>query len=313
MIGINQLEWIKLAIYYASYFYFVAAPLLVWLAVKYNGPARAAALLALAPLSALAYARFIEPRILLTVEHEVELENCFDQAGAVRIAAFSDIHRGLFGNAMTPARIARRVDVAEADLALIAGDFVYYLHPERFEETFAPLAEIDAPVFGVLGNHDLGIPGPDVSAALMETLPGASVRLIDNEALKLSGDSFTIELVGVSDHWDRRQQLSLLRGAPDALRIVLTHNATPTAKDMSDRMRADLIIGGHTHGGQIYLPGITCAFTGACGAARYGLSRANGTQVFTTSGTGMVGLPMRFAVAPRVDVLNVRYKACSAL
>ena len=73
----------------------------------------------------------------------------------------------------------------------------------------------------------------------------------------------------------------------------------------------DLFLAGHTHGGQIHLPGLTCRlFRRACRVARYDLVEEDGALLFVTSGTGMVGLPMRFLVPPRIDVLNVSWSAC---
>ena len=187
-----------------------------------------------------------------------------------------------------------------------------FLHPDMFEKKFATFADIDVPVFAVLGNHDLGLPGPDLSAPLNERLSALGVRMIDNQALKLSTGRFDIELIGLSDEWERRQDLALLEAPPRAPRLVLTHHPE-TVFLLRESMRADVLIGGHTHGGQIQLPLITCWVTGICGDHAYGLRDENGVLVFTTSGTGMVGLPMRFRVPPRIDVLNIRYNACVAL
>src|SRR5690606_33204110 len=137
----------------------------------------------------------------------------------------------------------------------------------------------------------------------------AGVILIDNGTVALKGDRFDLELVGLSDLWGRNQQLSLLRAPARRPRLVLTHNPA-TIYDLKPGMRADLVLGGHTHGGQILLPFLTCALTGVCGESAYGLRNQSGALVFTTSGTGMVGLPMRFRVPPRIDILNVGYSSC---
>jgi len=309
MTGIGPLEWIKLAIYYASYLYIVAAPLALWLIVRRGGAVRYLSAAFLTAISLLAYARFVEPRILLTAEHEIALDGCFERAGRVRVAVFSDTHNGLFTNAMPIARITAAVNKARPDIVLVPGDYIYFLHPDRFEETFASFADIKAPVFAVLGNHDLGLPGPDLSAPLNENLPALGVRLIDNKPLTLSNSRFAIDLIGLSEQWARRQKLSLLETSSPNPRIVLTHNPA-TVRDFQPGMYADLLIGGHTHGGQIQLPLMTCLITGVCGDTAYGLREEKGVQIFTTSGTGMVGLPMRFRVPPRIDVLNIAWARC---
>ncbi len=310
MTGLGVFEYVKLAIFFASWLYVPVAPVCVWLIVKRKGAFRAGAALFLLCISCLAYARFVEPRILLTAEHEITLKRCGASSGAARVAVFSDTHNGLFGNAMPIDRIARRVDAANADFVLIPGDFIYFLDPEKYPETYAALEIIRAPMFAVLGNHDLGLPGPDFRVALSKALPHAGVRLIDDQALRLSNSKFTIELVALSDQWDHRQKLSLLMAPPSAPRLVLTHNPA-TMKDFRPGRTADLLVGGHTHGGQIQLPFLTCAMTGVCGDAAYGLRSVGDVEVFTTSGTGMVGLPMRFRVPPRIDILNIHYPSCA--
>ncbi len=311
MAALGTLEFLKLSIYFASYLYFIAAPFAIWIGWRSSGAVRIGSFVFFLAITILAYARFIEPRILLTKEHDVELAACFDDAGAVRIAIFSDTHNGLFGHAMPIERIAARVQATKPDFVLIAGDFVYFLDPARFDQTFHAFSAISAPVFAVLGNHDLGLPGPDLRAPLKDALPQAGVQLIDDRAFKLSNRQFRLELVGLSDQWDQQQKLSLLEQPASMPRLVLTHNPA-TVRDFTPGMSADLLVGGHTHGGQIQLPFLTCLMTGICGENAYGLRTEKNVQIFTTSGTGMVGLPMRFRVPPRIDVLNLRYKKCAA-
>lgn len=332
MTGLTALEWIKLAIYYASYFYFIAMPIAVWLIAKQSGKVRWATFAFLIVISCLAYGRFVEPRILLSPTHKIALDRCFADAGEVRIAVFSDMHEGLFGNAMPISKIVRRVNAHDPEFVLVPGDFIYFLDPSQNAQTFEALSRIDAPVFAVLGNHDLGLPGPDLSKGLQEDLPDLDVTLIDDKARRVFAASGEFELVGLSDDWAERQKLSLLEGMPQTPRILLTHNPA-SVRDFSTDMHVDLLIGGHTHGGQIYLPFLTCKVTGMCGKRRYGLSRAHESYprrfghkdsskhqaetgladilIFTTSGTGMVGLPMRFRVPPRVDILEISWDQCA--
>ncbi|MEZ5892940.1 MAG: metallophosphoesterase [Parvularculaceae bacterium] len=311
MISLGPLEYLKLAVYYASYLYVVAAPLCLWLMARRRGRLRAAAAAFFVAITCLAYGRFVEPRMLLAAEHDVLLASCGAKAGAARIAVISDLHQGIFANAMPIERIARRIDVLNPDFTLIAGDLTYYLDPERFEDVFAPLGAMRAPVFAVLGNHDIGLPGPDLSADLTKALAAGGVAVIDNTTHRLSNSKFDIDLVGLSDLWGEAQDLSLLLKPPSRPRLVLTHNPA-TVEEFWPGMSADLLIAGHTHGGQIQLPLLTCLVTGVCGDWGYGLREGAGVSIFTTSGTGMSGLPMRFRVPPRIDVLNVRYPACGA-
>ena len=312
MTGLGELEYIKLAIFYASYLYFPAAALLIVLTLKTRGTGAFASLAVLMALSVLAYARFVEPRILTVKEHAYMLERCFPEAGAIRLTVFSDTHNGLFGNAMPIDRIAARVEKTKPDAVLIAGDFVYFLHPDRMQTTYAAFGDVTAPVIGVLGNHDIGLPGPDLADPLASTLTDIGLRIIDDQIIYMYRGRHKIEIVGISDLWADEQRLELLERPAPHPRIVLTHNPA-TVQHIKVRSPVDLLIAGHTHGAQIYIPFLSCQIVKfACRIQRYGFKREKRAMVFVTSGTGMVGLPMRFNAPPRIDVLNIRYKACPA-
>jgi hypothetical protein len=310
MTDAGSAEFLKLALFYASYLYFPAAAFLVWRIAKRPDAARKPAALILVLLTAFAYGRFVEPRILLTVEHDRQLLRCFPVAGGVRLAVVSDVHQGVYRNAVSIRRIARRVDSAAPDLVLIAGDFSSRAPVGRFDDIFGPLGDIKAPVYAVLGNHDRGLPGPDVAVPLTAALEQAGVRVIDDQETRLRVRGAEIELVGISDLWWRRQRLELFDGVEPRPRLALTHNPSTVGRIDRPRQIVDLMIAGHTHGGQIYIPLLTCAFTDACDTVRYGFKEAPRGLVFVTSGTGMSILPLRFNAPPRIDVVNLSWRAC---
>lgn len=310
MNGLSADEIFNLALFYAGYLYFPAAAILLWMIAAKAGFNRLFAGVILLGLSVLAYARFIEPRILLTVRHDVKLERCFAKAGKIRLAVISDTHQGVFGNEPPIARIARRIAEEKPDAVLIAGDLTYLLDPARFEETFAPLSTLDAPVYAVLGNHDDRFRGKNIAAPLSESLERDGVHVIDNAAETQVIDGEKIEFAGLSDANVARQDLRVVEAPIAYPRIALVHNPKLVRK-LPKHAPIDLLVAGHTHGGQIYIPWLTCRLVGfACAVTRYGLVDTEAVKLFVTSGTGMVGLPLRFNVPPRIDVLNVSYTAC---
>jgi hypothetical protein len=91
---------------------------------------------------------------------------------------------------------------------------------------------------------------------------------------------------------------------------VLAHNPG-TIRELPPAARLDLLVAGHTHGGQIYIPWLTCALLrDACAVVRYGFAEVGPYRVFVTSGTGMVGLPLRFNAPPRIDVIDLSWRQC---
>lgn len=275
-----------------------------------RGVVRLAALLCLAVALAANYARFIEPRILRTPEHDIALKSCFAEAGAVRLAVFSDAHLGLFPNSTPMARVVHALETVRPDATLFAGDWVYHLEPSRFDAALAPLKGLSAPLYSVFGNHDVGLAEPDIHAPFSAALKRTGARPIDKESVALSTPRGVVEIAGFTDFRDGVFRVEGLRTPTERPRILLSHYP-----DWADDMRGvdvDLFLAGHTHGGQIYLPGLTCRlYRRACRVARYGLVERNGALLFVTSGTGMVGLPMRFLAPPRIDVLNVSWRACA--
>ncbi len=312
MIALGPVEYFKLALFWGSWLYGPAALAMIFIMARKRGRLRAGAALTLAPLTVLAYARFVEPRILLTRAHDVTLTRCFPAAGAARIAVFSDPHQGLFPNAMPISRIARRIAATRPDFVMIPGDFTYFLAPDRLPETFAALGEIGAPIYAVMGNHDIGLPGPDVSAPLTKALGEIGVMTLNDSMAQQGTGAATIEIAGLSDLWADDQDYTLLEKRGERPRLALTHNPDTILKILP-RQKVDLMIAGHTHGGQINIPFVTCALMpGICRVARYGLAETERGPVFVTSGTGMVGLPMRFNAAPVIDVLTVTWRACES-
>ncbi|MAW81879.1 MAG: hypothetical protein CMI63_16715 [Parvularcula sp.] len=307
----NLFEFARVALPYLGFLYFPASVLLLWAILKTHGAWRLSAAGAFICLTLMAYGRFIEPKLLVAAEHDIALRGCFPEAGAMRIAVFSDLHVSPYRYAVSVERIARRVNAKAPDIVFIAGDYVSYLPPDRFDETFAPLRAIKAPVYTVLGNHDLGLPGPDVAAPLRESLEKLGISVMDDRSADISGETFDVELVGLSDLWARHQNLALFDTPSSKPRLALTHNPE-SIDEISPENRPELLIAGHTHGGQVNLPVLTCRMTFACRIARYGYGKVDGGAVFVTSGTGQSMLPIRFAVPPRIDILNIEYADCPA-
>ena len=133
--------------------------------------------------------------------------------------------------------------------------------------------------------------------------------MIDNSAVEISGEGFDIELVGMSELWARGRHVALFDRPAAKPRLALAHDPD-LMNVVSMKHRPDLVIAGHTHGGQVYLPFVTCRLTFACRVVRYGYGEPDARAVFVTSGTGQSMLPIRFAVPPRIDILNIKYASC---
>ena len=267
---------------------------------------------ALIPTLLATYAYHVEPRLLTVREHAVSL--CGGGLpGTLRAGVVSDTHLGRFANAMPMDRIAARLSRLDLDLVLVPGDLTYHPKPDELPELMAPLGALDLPVYAVMGNHDVGLPGPDLTGPTTDALEAAGVTVLYPGEAVFEGQGKYLRIAGLRDLYQVEYR-DVPLGAPEErspmATILLEHN--PDAVLRSELGPYDLMVAGHTHGGQVYIPGLTCALTFACDTLRYGYLDSPAGKLFVTSGTGMVGLPVRFAVPPRIDVLDLQITRCPA-
>ena len=302
----------KLFIFYASHLVFPFITLTMLGVLRGKGFVRFLALIGLVSAFVFSYARYSEPR-RLHIQHEtLFLDGADEQAPSLRLALFSDTHFGIFKHAMPMSKIVEAVKAEKPDAVFIAGDFLYHLSPEDIPAALAPLGEITAPVFAVLGNHDVGKPGPIYTADLYSALQSLDVTLVENRAYEVTIAGQELLIGGVSDLWQREQNYDFTAALPDKPLILLTHNPD-TAFTVPADVPFSLMLAGHTHGGQVRLPGMVHKVIPTEHPFDKGLHKVatpGGERlVYVTTGIGMVGLPLRFNMPPRIDMLTVHFAA----
>lgn len=221
-----------------------------------------------------------------------------DAHAGLRIGFLSDIHRSqTVPHAMIDTAV-RLLMAERPDLIVLGGDYVTWGDRRYVAASAEALAPLSAPhgVFAVLGNHD---DDRDMPAALsargFAVLRDARTQVtIRNEPLDFVGIRF----------WTRRVEdiTRLLRGASSNV-ILLAH--TPKRLIEAAALSVPLMLSGHTHGGQIVLPGV-----GAFAAREFpvvaGSGRRDNTAVFVSRGIGTVYLPIRLNCPPEVAVLTLQ-------
>lgn len=265
---------------------------------------RPALLLALAVA---VWATLIEPRRLVTRRVEVRPHGWPAELDGLRIACVADLHTGAPHVGIERlGRVLERLNGLGADLIALLGD---YVDPEvAFGRHVAPAAVageaavLSAPlgVFAVLGNHDWVHAGLRVPRALA----AEGITVLENQA-RPAGEHLWV--VGLADASTRFPDLERAFAAvPDGAPVlVLSHDP-----DLFPRLpeRATLTLAGHTHGGQVNLPGIRARATPSRYGTRYarGVKREGDRTLFVTSGVGTSRLPVRFLRPPEIVVLTVR-------
>jgi predicted MPP superfamily phosphohydrolase len=230
-----------------------------------------------------------------------------------RIAQLSDFH---CSRHVTASYLSEAVDLAQAqnpDLVVLTGDFVHrgYKYVERVSDT---LGRLSAPhgVYAVLGNHDFSVRNAlgirrfrHLHRAVTAGLTARGIAVLHNETIPLTRGDSSLHLVGIADLWSRTCDLEQAFAGipPSAPRIALAHN--PRTIERLNGQRCDLMLSGHTHGGQINWPGLGRPTLGRK-ARKFaaGLYSHQNTYLYVNKGVGF-GFRFRFGVRPEVAVFTL--------
>ena len=261
----------------------------------------------LGALTLVAYSGVVEPRLLTVREHRLRLQVPAHQPSLppLRLALVADVHAGLFVRGWQIERLVDRLNALDVDAVVVAGDWTYD-PPRDLHALLQPFSRLRHPVWGVLGNHDTGAPGPPLAQALHQALQDHGVQVLDGQRLQFQG----WDVMGLSDLWggDPRGEMARLLqpSTPATPRLVLAHQ--PDTAALLPAGSASLVVSGHTHGGQIMLPWVTrqLVLPGMSAQGWFeGLYATSAGPLFVTAGIGTIGLPARLAVVPRIDVLRL--------
>ena len=226
-------------------------------------------------------------------------------ARALRIAFASDFHAG----ATTDERVLRAacaaIDALEPDVLLLGGDFVSVRANDI--HALAPLlATIRAPLgkFGVFGNHDLRANRPVVAEALRQ----AGVRILVNETVQLSAPHDDVTIVGFDDPIRGAPNGGLLAGV-DGVRVLLMH--APDGLLAAGDEAFDLALCGHTHGGQIVMPGGAIPYlphgelSRSYAVGRFDLHPSEPRTLIVSRGVGCSTVPIRVLCGAEVHLITL--------
>lgn len=254
-------------------------------------------------LSQAARAALTEP-YLLTIEHRAihlpRLPKAFD---GFRIVHLSDIHHSPFTSSEQIERAVATANRLQPDMIALTGDYIS--HDRQYAAPCAELLgrlEARHGVFAVLGNHDHW-----TDAALITDLFRAErITVLINEGMRFERNGEAFWLAGVDDTMVGLEDLSLaLAGARESeVKLLLAHN--PIVLRRAARAGVDLVLSGHTHGGQVNLRSEQSASGKPRRRLLRGLGRQGDTQIYVTRGVGTVVLPIRYGCPPEVSLLELR-------
>jgi predicted MPP superfamily phosphohydrolase len=247
------------------------------------------------------------------VHRPIAIANLPAAFNGYRIVQLSDIHLDEYTEPFFLERIVSKVNTLNPDLVLLTGDFITHGSITFIAGRSAAyrcaeiIATLTAPLrYGILGNHDVAFDAPLV----IQALSSHGTPVLVNRYLPIERNGARLWLCGVDDPGQSNPDLGLaLPTKPDGPVILMAHEP-----DYADTVMAhprghlvDLMLSGHSHGGQIRLPFLGPLILPPLGE-KYpeGHYRFNRMQLYVNRGIGTVGLPFRLNCPPEITVITLQ-------
>lgn len=218
-----------------------------------------------------------------------------------KIIQLSDIHHSPFTSLEHIARAVKIANRLKPDMFILTGDYVS--HEDRY---IAPVAEVlgelkaEFGTYACLGNHDHWTNADLVT----HLLRGEGIKVLVNEGLRFEGRGASFWIAGIDDHTAGTPNLraSLKGSFPDEMKLLMAHN--PIAFRQAVRSGIDLVLSGHTHGGQIKIRDEEKRILPRRKLSS-GLHQRKNTQIYITRGIGTVVLPVRYNCPPEISLIEL--------
>ena len=256
-----------------------------------------------------AWAFWLEPASLELNEYRLEIPNWPQSLAGLRIAALADLHVGSPFNGLDKLeRIVVLTNQSNPDLIVLLGDYVIqgvtggdFVPPN---ESAPVLAKLQAPlgVWALLGNHDWWLDGEWVQ----DTLKHHGISVLENSSVPIQRGSEEFWLTGIGDLWEGHADIpQALKDVPDnAPTVAITHNPDIFPGVPS---RVNLVLAGHTHGGQVRIPFFGPVIVPSAHWRRFAAGHIvdDGRHMFVSTGLGTSILSVRFLVPPEISLLVI--------
>jgi uncharacterized protein len=233
--------------------------------------------------------------------HEIFIDDLPHAFDGYRIVFLTDLHIASFMRSAFYDEVIAQTEAFDPDAIILGGDLVSFRRDIPLMVDLLGRLRARDGVFAVLGNHDIWA-GPD---RIIEMLGARGVQYVTNRAVTLARGGDTLPLVGIDERY---------RGTPDVERafagvhgpcIGVSHH--PDIIDLLDGRRIDLLVCGHTHGGQIRFPFFGAVVVPSMHEAQYasGFHRVRGVLMYVSRGIGGIP-PLRILCRPEVATFVLR-------
>lgn len=258
---------------------------------------------------------FVEPHLLRVREDTLYFSDLPEAFDGIRVAFLSDLHLDVTRGTEALEKLVRKVHALSPDIILLGGD--YAETSEEAVQFFASQPGFSAPlgVFAIPGNHDRTVPESNRDR-IIDGTRNAGILPLFNAIYPVAREGQHIYIAGLDDYKTGHPNIDGVAGSlyQEDFVLLLSHDpdSIPRILSSTDALQqrgwADLILCGHTHGGQVnigsYSPFLQRVVRNT--QYRYGLFREEGSTILVTSGTGTSMVPMRLGAPPEIRLLTLR-------
>jgi uncharacterized protein len=253
-----------------------------------------------------AHATFIEPHNIEVTRIDIPIKNLPAPFHGFRMVQMTDIHHGKYISIDFVRHAVELANREKPDLFLLTGDYVSH-DVSCIKPSIGAMGTLRAPHgrVAILGNHDYWVSTHNTRLRLREE----NIPDLTNSHVVIQRGGAALCVGGVGDLWCDSQNLSrTFAGAPPgAPRILLSHNPD-FAEAISPGWKVDIMIAGHTHGGQIVLPYFGAPVVPSDFGQKYCSGLVHGPQcpVYVSRGIGVITPPVRINCRPEIPVFTLR-------
>ncbi|MEG0014600.1 MAG: metallophosphoesterase [Cellulosilyticaceae bacterium] len=253
------------------------------------------------------YTTEIEPKLLRVIEHNISVEGENAHLEDIKIVQFTDTHVGAFFEKEDMQKVIHKINELEADIVVFTGDLVdHWGKYDEENELSELLKSIKAPLgkFAVYGNHDYGGGGYKIYKKFMEN-SGFNVLINEVYTVALENEK-QLNIAGLDDALLGEPQIDKLMKQIDKndYNILLAHE--PDIADEVPQNVIDIQLSGHSHGGQVELPGVTERIVPTYAKnyieGMYQISPR--TKLYVNTGIGSTQVPFRLGNIPEITLLT---------
>lgn len=250
-------------------------------------------------------APIIEPKKIDITKIDIPIINLPTDLENKKIVHISDIHAGPYIRQKYLERVVNTINTLIPDITVITGDFS---ESDQSDILWCSkvLSQIKSQlgIYAVLGNHDFW----NGDKYITETLMNSGINILRNEHKNIKINKNQLYISGIDDcncgNYDLNKAMSDI--PENSIVILLSHR--PDIIESINKYKIDLLLCGHTHGGQWQLPFIGPIYLSSKVGKKHGLgySRYKNTIIYTNRGIGSTFIPVRICCKPEITLLTLK-------